>query len=103
MKGIARVAAAVPACTIADPAANEARTLGLWQQAHAEGAHVVVFPELGLTVSIHDCWDRNGRDDVCVTAAPVGGVGFRYHFAPPRVAFVARINWPVGLQLGLTF
>ena len=33
----------------------------------------------------------------------VGGVGFRYHFAPPRVAFVARVNWPVGLQVGLTF
>lgn len=67
------------------------------------GEKISVFPELGLTVSIHDCWDRNGRDDVCVTAAPVGGVGFRYHFAPPRVAFVARINWPVGLQVGLTF
>ncbi|MCA9575475.1 MAG: hypothetical protein R3B40_25480 [Polyangiales bacterium] len=67
------------------------------------GDKISVFPELGFTVSIHDCWDRNGRDDVCVTAAPVGGVGFRYHFAPPRVAFVARVNWPVGLQVGLTF
>ncbi len=67
------------------------------------GDKISVFPELGLTVSVHDCWDRNGRDDVCVTAAPVGGVGFRYHFAPPRVAFVARVNWPVGLQVGLTF
>lgn len=67
------------------------------------GDKISVFPELGFTVSIHDCWDRSGRDDVCVTAAPVGGVGFRYHFAPPRVAFVARVNWPVGLQVGLTF
>lgn len=67
------------------------------------GEKISVFPELGFTVSIHDCWDRNGRDDVCVTAAPVGGVGFRYHFGPPRVAFVARINWPVGFQAGITF
>ncbi len=60
------------------------------------------FPELGLTISVHDCWDRDFRREVCVTAAPVGGVGARYHFSQ-RVALVARVNWPVGLQVGLTF
>ena len=67
------------------------------------GEKISVFPELGFTISIHDCWDRDGRDDVCVTAAPVGGVGFRYHFGTPRVAFVARINWPIGFQAGIAF
>lgn len=67
MKGIARVAAAVPACTIADPAANEARTLGLWQQAHAQGVHVVVFPELGLSgYSIRDLFLDGHLQDDCL-------------------------------------
>ena len=60
------------------------------------------FPELGLTVSVHDCWDRDFNRGVCATAAPVAGVGFRYHFGK-RAAFVARVNWPVGLQLGIAF
>jgi len=69
MKGIARVAAAVPACTIADPAANEARTLALWQRAHAEGAHVVVFPELGLSgYSIRDLFLDGHLQDDCLEA-----------------------------------
>lgn len=66
------------------------------------GEKISVFPELGFTVSIYDCWHRDGREDVCVTAAPVGGVGFRYHFGT-RAAFVARINWPIGFQAGIAF
>ena len=67
------------------------------------GDRISVFPELGFTISVHDCWDGTGSNDVCVSGAPVAGVGFRFHFAPPRVALVARINWPVGLQVGITF
>ncbi len=48
MQGFVRVSAAVPVCGVADFEANRAHTLALWQQAHAEGAAVVVFPELGL-------------------------------------------------------
>lgn len=47
--GFARVAVAVPRCRVADPAFNAAETVTLLQQACAEGAAVVAFPELGLS------------------------------------------------------
>ncbi len=47
--GFARVAAAVPRVVPGDPAANTAHTLELARQADAEGAAVVVFPELGIS------------------------------------------------------
>lgn len=49
MKGYARIAAAVPVTAVADIDANRDRTLALWKEAHAAGANVVVFPELGLS------------------------------------------------------
>jgi NAD+ synthase (glutamine-hydrolysing) len=49
MKGFARVAVAVPPCRVADVEHNTLATLDLWRRAHDEGAHVVVFPELGLS------------------------------------------------------
>jgi len=47
--GFARVAAAVPHVRIAEPQFNAERTLGLAQQASAEGAALVIFPELGIS------------------------------------------------------
>ncbi|MCX5046608.1 NAD(+) synthase [Aldersonia sp. NBC_00410] len=47
--GFARVAVAVPKVRVADPAHNVARTLELARRAAAEGAVLVVFPELGLS------------------------------------------------------
>lgn len=47
--GFARVAVAVPRCRVADPEFNAAETISLLQQACAEGASVVAFPELGLS------------------------------------------------------
>ena len=52
--GYARVAAAVPAVRVADPAFNAQRTIALAGQAHARGAAAVVFPELGLTAYTAD-------------------------------------------------
>ena len=49
LDGYARIAAAVPTCRVADFDHNVAHTLAVWQRAHAEGAAVVVFPELGLS------------------------------------------------------
>ena len=49
MRGFTRVSVAVPVVKVADPASNARSTLELWQQAHADGVVVVVFPELGLT------------------------------------------------------
>lgn len=46
--GFARVAAAVPAVALGQPAANAAATIELLHQAHDEDVAVVVFPELGL-------------------------------------------------------
>ncbi|MBP0596816.1 NAD(+) synthase [Herbaspirillum sp. LeCh32-8] len=53
--GFARVAVAVPDCKVADPAYNAQRTIELAEQAVAEGAVLVSFPELGL--SAYSCED----------------------------------------------
>ncbi len=47
--GFARVAVGVPAVRIADPPFNAERTIALAQRAHAAGAAVALFPELGLS------------------------------------------------------
>jgi NAD+ synthase (glutamine-hydrolysing) len=52
--GMARVAVGVPAVRIAEPAFNVARTIALARDAHAQGAAVVLFPELGLTAYSND-------------------------------------------------
>jgi NAD+ synthase (glutamine-hydrolysing) len=49
LRGFARISAAVPRCTVADAAANSEDVLALWRRAEAEGAAVVVFPELALS------------------------------------------------------
>jgi NAD+ synthase (glutamine-hydrolysing) len=49
-----RVAAAVPNVCVADPRSNGLRTLALAQRAAAEGATLVVFPELGLSAYTSD-------------------------------------------------
>jgi NAD+ synthase (glutamine-hydrolysing) len=47
--GYVRVASAVPHVRVGDPSFNGEHTAGLAQRAHAEGAAVVIFPELGLS------------------------------------------------------
>ncbi|MEM7546398.1 MAG: NAD(+) synthase [Pseudomonadota bacterium] len=47
--GMARVAAATPRVTVADPAANGAATSAMAEAAHEAGVAVLVCPELGLT------------------------------------------------------
>ncbi|MCX7789256.1 MAG: NAD(+) synthase, partial [Chloroflexaceae bacterium] len=47
--GFARVAVAVPAVRVADPAFNAERTIALARRAHDAGAAVALFPELGLS------------------------------------------------------
>jgi NAD+ synthase (glutamine-hydrolysing) len=49
MRGFARVCAAVPVCTVANPEVNARATLALLGRAHEAGAALVVFPELGLS------------------------------------------------------
>lgn len=49
MRGFTRVAAAVPSVSVGNTEHNRDRTLSLWREASDAGAHVVVFPELGLS------------------------------------------------------
>jgi NAD+ synthase (glutamine-hydrolysing) len=53
--GFARVAVCVPEVGVADPAFNAAAHVRLLAQAHAEGAHYALCPELGL--SAYTCGD----------------------------------------------
>ena len=53
--GFVRLAACVPQTSLADPAANAARTLELVKQGHDQGVALMVFPELGISAySIDD-------------------------------------------------
>ena len=47
--GFVRVAAATPAVSVADPAANASATIDLARQADREGVDLAVFPELGIS------------------------------------------------------
>ncbi|MDB5430944.1 MAG: synthase [Caulobacter sp.] len=47
--GFVRVAACVPAMSVADPARNTQATLELLRQGHEQGVALMVFPELGLS------------------------------------------------------
>jgi NAD+ synthase (glutamine-hydrolysing) len=46
--GFVRLASAVPHVRVGDPAFNARHTIGLAEQAHADCAALVIFPELGL-------------------------------------------------------
>lgn len=53
--GFVRLAACVPQTSLADPAANAARTLELVKQGHDQAVALMVFPELGISAySIDD-------------------------------------------------
>lgn len=52
--GFVRVAVAVPALRVADPAFNVVRTIEMAQRASAAGAGAVLFPELGLSAYSND-------------------------------------------------
>lgn len=51
---MARVAVAVPHVRVADPAFNAERTIAMAKQAAAQGAVLVLFPELGLSAYSND-------------------------------------------------
>lgn len=66
LRGFARISAAVPRCTVADAAANSADVLALWRRAEAEGAAVVVFPELALSAyTVRDLFLDGHLLDAC--------------------------------------
>ena len=67
--GFARLAVAVPRNRVADPGFNGEETVRLYQQAAAEGASVVAFPELGLAAyTCDDLFHQSALLDGCETA-----------------------------------
>src|SRR6218665_3433782 len=67
--GFARVAVAVPAIRVADPAWNAARTVELMQEAVGRGAALVAFPELGLSgYTCDDLFHQHALLDACEAA-----------------------------------
>ncbi|WP_370326062.1 NAD(+) synthase [Euzebya sp.] len=67
--GMLRVAAATPRATVGDPAVNADTTIELAERADAEGADLVVFPELNLSsYAIDDLHTQEGMR-VAVDAA----------------------------------
>ena len=65
----ARVAVATPRCRVADPAFNAAQTIDLARQAHAQGAVLVAFPELGLSAyTCDDLFHQRALLDACEAA-----------------------------------
>lgn len=65
----ARLAVGVPMCRVADPAFNAEQTVALLQQAAAEGAAIVAFPELGLSAySCEDLFHQRALLDGCEAA-----------------------------------
>ncbi|MDR2213756.1 MAG: NAD(+) synthase [Pseudomonadales bacterium] len=67
--GFARVAVAVPRLRVADPAFNAVETVRLYREAAAQGAVLVVFPELGLSASTcGDLFHQAALLDACEAA-----------------------------------
>jgi NAD+ synthase (glutamine-hydrolysing) len=65
----ARVAVATPRCKVADPAFNAAQTIALARQAHAQGAVLAAFPELGLSAyTCDDLFHQRALLDACEAA-----------------------------------
>ena len=67
--GFARVAVAVPANRIADPAYNAEQTCRMMAEAARDGAALVVFPELGLSAyTCDDLFHQQAVLDACEAA-----------------------------------
>ncbi len=83
--GFVRLAACVPETTLADPAVNAGRTLGLVRQGHERGVALMVFPELGISAySIDDLLLQDallGAVEAALLTLTEGSRGLRPVFA----------------------
>lgn len=67
--GFVRAAVACPAVRVADPAFNVGRTIEMARDAHAAGASIILFPELGLSAyAIDDLLQQEALLDAVETA-----------------------------------
>ena len=88
--GFARVAVAVPRIRIADPAFNAAATIDMFEQAAAQGAVVVAFPELGLSAyTCDDLFHQRALLDACEEALA------RVAEATQKVGAIAIVGLPL--------
>jgi NAD+ synthase (glutamine-hydrolysing) len=88
--GYARVAVAVPRVRVADPAFNAGETIALLEQAAAQGAVVVAFPELGLSAyTCDDLFHQRALLDACEAALG------RVAEATARVPAIAIVGVPL--------
>ncbi|WP_332854203.1 NAD(+) synthase [Duganella sp. S19_KUP01_CR8] len=84
----ARVAIASPICRIADPAYNALQTIALAEQAAAQGAALVAFPELGLSAyTCDDLFHQRALLDGCLDALDS--------------IVAASVQWKLALVVGL--
>lgn len=83
-----RVAVAMPALKVADPAYNGAQTIALLEQAAAQQAALVLFPELGLSAySCEDLFQQRALLDGCQAAL--------------QAVLDAAAGWPLVAVVGL--
>jgi NAD+ synthase (glutamine-hydrolysing) len=88
--GYARVTVAVPRVRVADPAFNAGETIALLEQAAAQGAVVVAFPELGLSAyTCDDLFHQRALLDACEAALG------RVAEATARVPAIAIVGVPL--------
>ncbi|MFO1331442.1 MAG: NAD(+) synthase [Rubrivivax sp.] len=91
--GFARVAVAVPRCRVADPAFNAAQTIALLDEAAAQGAAVVAFPELGLSAyTCDDLFHQRALQDGCLDALAQVAASTRQHAAAAVVGLPLRVG-----------
>ena len=94
--GFVRVAAGVPHVRIGEPEFNAARTLALAERAEAEGAAVVVFPELGLSgYSIEDLFHQQAMLDS--VRAALGSIAERSADLAPLIVVGAPLLFEGGV------
>src|SRR5258705_10598383 len=90
VRGFARVAVAVPASRVADPAYNAAQTVRMMGEASQAGAALVVFPELGLSgYTCDDLFHQQALLDACEAAL--------------AQVVEASVNLPIATVVGLPF
>ena len=92
MKGFYRIAAASPAVSVADPQANAGAILAAARQAHAQGAALLITPELSLTG--YTCGDLFGA--ASLTAQTEAALGRLRAELPPGL--IAVVGLPVAVD-----
>jgi NAD+ synthase (glutamine-hydrolysing) len=91
--GFVRVAVAVPRCRVADPAFNAGQTVALLDEAAAQGAALVAFPELGLSAyTCDDLFHQQVLLDGCLDALERVVAASRAHAAVAIVGLPLRVD-----------